>query len=159
MALQTEGKLTEELCKFLISDAEVAHKLALINALGWSTEGKNNAAFFLRNSTFRSEKELFGNGKTETIICYAYLLAMDNYLEVSHALKVANIALRKNPNNFSIHLIQGLIKAQHYMNESFCEVYRSVEMVKMNTTLKQDLNADAQRIIFDSIDPSKEYCK
>jgi len=44
---EKEGVLNDDITAFLLSETTPAdQKVAVINALGWSTEGKHNAKFF-----------------------------------------------------------------------------------------------------------------
>lgn len=53
--------------------------------LGWDFNGLQNAQLLYnyvnRNKTFKSIKELIQNARLDQRLCYACLLAMDNYFD------------------------------------------------------------------------------
>lgn len=162
-AIKANGLLTEELMLYLTNENKpIDLKLAVINQLGWQLEGYENAASFktylLQSGQFKSEKELLKKGSDEILICLAYLMAMDNYFDVSAAISVAELAIDGEQNHFSIHMIYALIKAQKTLDSNWCEVYRISDGVFSNSKLIMDMKSDASYVIFDYMYLYKESC-
>ena len=115
--LAGKGRLTPEMIEYLASENNpIDVKMALINRLGWDFNGKTNAVLFreyiMKNSGYKSAKDLFKNGKDYELLCLAYLTAMDNYFVVDEAIEMAEKALLKNPWSYTFNIICALIKAQ-----------------------------------------------
>ena len=134
-------------------------KLALINELGWSIEGKNNAEIFYEYLKEKRGVKNINDAGADILICYAYLKAMDNYFDVKDAWGYARKARSKNKNSFSINIICALIEAQkRFRVDSFCKVFTITNDVRENKALDKDMKDDAIRIIFDYTDRYKRYC-
>ncbi len=162
-AIKANGLITEELMLYLTNENKpIDLKLAVINQLGWQLEGYENAASFktylLQSGQFKSEKELLKKGSDEILICLAYLMAMDNYFDVSAAISVAELAIDDEQSSFSIHMIYALIKAQKTLDSNWCEVYRISDGVFSNSKLIMDMKSDASYVIFDYMYLYKESC-
>lgn len=162
-ASKTNGKLTKELIEYLINKSNpVDLKMALINQLGWDDKGKKNSNIFWSyirlTNNYKSEEEFCNKGNADELICFAYLKAIDNYFEVDKALKISEIALTKNTNSYTFHIISALIRSQKYLNNDWCEVYKSTDSVRKNTNLNKDLRDEAISVIFDYMDNYGKYC-
>lgn len=162
-AIKANGLITEELMLYLTNENKpIDLKLAVINQLGWQLEGYENAASFktylLQSGQFKSEKELLKKGSDEILICLAYLMAMDNYFDVSAAISVAELAIDDEQSSFSIHMIYALIKAQKTLDSNWCEVYRISDGVFSNSKLIMDMKTEASYVIFDYMYLYKESC-
>ncbi len=163
IASETNGLLTTDLMNFLADETQpIALKMAVINELGWEVKGKNNASIFFdhlkQNNGYRNENHFLRTEKGYELLCFAYLMAMDNYFNVDNAIDYAEKALQKNPESFTFNLITAIIKAQKAMNSDWCEVYRIADKVRKNISLIRDMNDEAVKIIFDYISLYKKYC-
>ncbi len=169
-ALKSKGRISDVMMSYLVNDTNPLDvKLALINAIGWSHEGITNSTEFL-NFVVKTKKykaEIGGkqlsfkwNATPDEHICYAYLKAMDNYFDVVYANEIAELALKKNPNSFSVNMIVRLIKAQglNLLNED-CFGYEQFNTLKTNTQLKMDMRKDAEKYVFEYMDSIGENCK
>jgi hypothetical protein len=118
-------------------------KLAVINAIGWINKGITNSTGFLNYVVKTKKYKAETNGKSisfkwyatpDELICYAYLRAMVNYFDIIYANEIAELALKKNPNSFSVNMIVRLIKAQglNLLNED-CFGYAQFNTLKTNT--------------------------
>lgn len=162
-AQNAEGELNPELAEYLIDKSNpIDLKLALINELGWEISGRSNAEFFMDylklKGYFNSESDFLKKGDAGQLICYAYLMAMDDYFDVKRAHQISKIAKSKNKRSYSIHLIAALIEAQDVMDSGWCAVFLATDKVKKNKRLKRDMKPEASAIIFEYMDLYKENC-
>ncbi len=160
-AYESDGLLDKKMCKFLNKKrAPIDQKVALINALSWKFEGKNNFPIYL--DYIKSKNKRINNSNymskcsAEQLICLAYLKALDDYFEVSEALALAKKAIEKNKKSYTIHIIHGLIKGQFEFDNDFSNVYLATNNVRQNENLKKDMRQDAIKIIFDYMDLYKD---
>jgi hypothetical protein len=160
---KSNGVLTNEVFDFLnLKSNTIDKKIALINALKWGVNRKNNAALYLKGLFVihkeYSTKNFFDKGTAEQLICYAYLKAMDNYSNVEQALKFSTQAVKRNSNSYTIALINQLIKCQTISHKEWCEIYRVMNEIRENKKLLIDFRKQASNIIFNYTDCYKEYC-
>jgi hypothetical protein len=130
--------------------------MALINRLGWSIKGKNNAEIFLHHlkqqGLYGDRQTLLESDNSVLLISYAYLLAMDNYFDVSEALEIARRASVLQPESFTVSIIAGLIASQNCMNSGSDLVYENCDLVRRDTNLVHDMKPEAVEIIFEYMD-------
>ena len=154
---KSNGVLTNEVFDFLNSKLNtIDKKIALINALNWNVNGKNNAVLYLKklfviNKEYTS-KNFFNKATADELICYAYLKAMDHYFNVEQALKFSTQATKLNSNSYTIAIINNLIKAQLISFNEWCEIYRVMNEVRENKNLVIDFRKQASKIIFNYTD-------
>jgi hypothetical protein len=163
-AIKARGIVTPELMEFLSKPGNpIGLKMAVINQLGWQNKIKDNSNVFMRFLSLKhrtkNEEEFKEKANGDELLALAYLRAMDDYQEVSPAIKYAEIALSKNPKSFTFNLITGLIKAQKAMDSDWCEVYKITNAVRENTDLTVDIKSEATKIIYKYTDGYKEFCK
>lgn len=163
-AAKAKGIITEDLMEYLSkTDNPIELKMALINKLGWHNKIKDNNQIYYRflvlKHRTKSEEELKQKATGDELLSLAYLKAMDDYQEVSQAVKYASIALEKNPNSLTYNLISALIISQKALDSDWCEVYKIFSGVRENKSLKADFKGEAAQIIYDYIDGYKEFCK
>ena len=137
-------------------DNPVAVKMAIINKIGWAFEGKNSYQLFLsylkRQGICKREKDLYQKCPGDLLLSAAYLKAMDNYFNVEEAARMARRARQMHPDSYTVNIICALIEAQIAFDSDWGEVYRLTDAVRRNTTLKDDMNDEANRIIFEYMD-------
>jgi hypothetical protein len=175
---RARGKITKQIMDYLVDGSKpIDVKVAAINKLGWDIDGKSNASLFLEflreNSTdsavrafepipdsigFAIQDPLIENLGADELLCYAYLLALDNYFSIDRAMLYAEMAVQKNPESYTFCMITALIQAQKAMDTDWCEVYKTCEYVRADPSLKRDMKDEAIAIIFEYIDAYKEYC-
>ena len=164
LAGKTKGLLTIELMKFLNSrSSPIAVKIAVINKIGWSFEGQNNAGLFWeylqKNNKYKDETDFIKKADANLLICFAYLKALDNYFDVSEALELAKKAVEKDKKkSYTINIVAALIRAQKAMDTDWCEAYKNTDKVRNKKSLVKDLNENAIFIIFEYMDLYKDYC-
>lgn len=161
---KSNGVLTNEVFDFLNSKSNtIDKKIALINALKWNINGKNNAELYFKNligiHKEYTPNNFYNKGTAEELICYSYLKAMDNYFDVNSASVFSKRAHKLNPNSYAIAIVNQLIKVQmiDYPEDS-CEIYRMMNEIRENKKLVIDFRKQASKIIFNYTDCYKEYC-
>lgn len=163
-AKEAKGVLTPELADFLISKKNKTDlKMAVINCLSYDEWGyrKNSNAFLKRildKGVYNNSEDLKNNGKADHILCMAYLMAMDYYFQAHISLVWFKKALLKNEQSFTFQIIYALVNAELIFEKNKCESYKLTDEVRKNTSLKQDMNPEAVRIIFDYMDVFKSSC-
>lgn len=163
-AAQANGQLTTELADFLISKKNsIDMKMAVINCLSWDFNGKKNSAVFvnrlLEKKIYNNTEDFRNNGRADYLLCMAYLKAMDDYFDVTEAFQWAELALLKNNTSYTFNIIHSLIHAQILFDTDWCLVFLATHYVRINNSLKQDMNAEAIRIIFDYMDLYRDSCE
>jgi hypothetical protein len=162
-ATAPNGILTEELAAYLADGKQpIDVKMAVINQLSWSFDGKANAAVFrqyLLGHGYKSDKDFKKRGKAHELIAMAYLQALDNYFDVTEAVAWAELAVKKDKKSYTVQLIAALIKAQRAMDSDWCKVYRLVDGVRTNAMLTNDMKEEASAIVFEYMDLYASSCE
>ena len=161
-AARAKGGLTENLMQYLSNPQNpIDLKLAVINQLSWG-HGNNNASTFYsflnQAEQYQGMDDFLCQAKGDVIICLAYLKALDDYFDVTDALKYARMAKLKQPNSYAVHIICALIEAQQAMDINWCLTYTLTHSVRLNKGLKNDFNEQAKSIIFEYMDLYKGDC-
>jgi hypothetical protein len=168
-ALSNNGKISIDLLNYISNESEpLDRKLAVINAIGWNIKGTQNGKLFMRfvlkkkkyQSDLGSYYESFKwSATSDELICFAYLSALDDYFNVSNALKVANLALKKSPKSFAINMVANLIKAQALFDiDEYCLAVKNFNTLRTNINLTLDIRKEALSYIFEYMDDSKAGC-
>lgn len=159
-----EGVMGVEIAEYLSSpENPVDHKAAVINALSWRFEGKNNAELYTYylgllyhmpvvelNTDFLSADEIF---------CLGYLIAMDDYFHPENAIILLEEAYKAANDSFTVSAVLALAKAQIAFEQDWCEAWKIIERVLQNADLKQDLRPEAKKIIVNYMILYRAYCK
>lgn len=167
-ALKSNGRLTHDMILYLANNTNALDiKIAIINALGWNHKGRGNSSSYL-NYVVKTKKYK-GEAKSiifkwfatsNELICYAYLLSLDNYFDVVYANEIAQLALKKSPNNYAVNMIACLIKSQGlFLLGEECYSFKLFNDLKTNPQLKLDMRNDAEKYIFEYMDSIGEHCK
>ena len=161
--IEANGKINDGLCSLLLKkETPLEIKIAGINALGWKLIGQNNAEVFLRylvaKKYYKDKKYFLKNASAEDLILYTYMLAMDNYIDVSESVKICAQPIIANNQSKCIRLISALIHSQSVLYISYCKVYTTIQEVNENKNLRNDMQEDAIQEIFKYINKYKKYC-
>ena len=162
-AIKAEGVLTRNLMRYLTNKKKpIELKIALINELGWQLGGKNNAPLFFaylkQRYGYKNVNDFLEKADGNTIICMAYLKALDDYHNVKQALSWAGTARSKSKQSYTVNIICALIEAQQMPDTRWCKRYKVTNEVRKNKALTRDMNEAAVGIIFEYMDLYKEYC-
>ena len=159
-----EGVMSLLFFSVLTSESRsIDEKAALINALGWNFNGKNNSEIFLdmliEKYKVKEMKSFFGKLSGGEIFCLGYLRVMDRYNQPKEAIPLLQLARKKIPASFTVAIVLALTEAQEAMNTSWCKVWRLAEKVKNDKKLKQDMRKKAVDIIMKYMILYKDDCK
>ncbi len=127
-------------------------KAAVINAISWSTGGKDNAE---RYSGYIFDKPLseldMDSLSAHDLFCIGYLLVMDDYFNPERALPVMEKALSAMGDSFTVSMVTAIVKAQIALGNrgEWHMVWKMAEDVVQNKDLKQDMRPEAIEIIID----------
>ena len=154
------GVMNQEFADYLHDRSNpIDVKAALINALGWSLEGKSNAEIYntLIHKRQMTEEDIFKINANELFVI-GYLMALDNYFDVSKAILFLKQARIKNSGSYTYSIIEALAKAQKAMEKDFCKVWKYANKVFSNEDLEMDMREDAGKMMYDYMIVYKEYC-
>ncbi len=158
----SKGVLTDEVFEYLSSKNSLDKKVALINALKWDFDGKNNSVLYIKKLfVIRKNYTLtnfYQKATPEELLCYGYLKAMDDYFDVKKASVFTSRAQKLNPGSYTIAIINHLITAQMTGINSWCERYSGFDTIKQNKLLKLDFRTKASDIIYEYLKEYKDYC-
>jgi len=163
IVLQAEqmGTINREIANYLHNvNNPIDIKAAVINALGWDINGKNNAreyTMIIYNSYVISDDMIAAS--TDEAFVLGYLHAMDNYSDPDYALNYLKMAQQSNSKSYTVNLIYRLVKAQKAMDTDFCKAWQQVNKVYLNDDLNMDMREDARKVIYDYMINYKGYCK
>ena len=152
--------LSKNILEYLESPKNpIAVKIAIINAIGWNTEGNSNVETFYqylqKKNHYKSMNDFVSKSSGDLIICLAYFQALGNYFNVDTALWMALCAKVKRPQSYTVNIICALIEAQKAMDGDWCEVYELVNRVREDKKLINDMNEEAKAGIFGYMDGYK----
>ncbi len=175
--LQKTRAIDNQVLEFLLSNASLDKKAAVINALGWNINGQKNGHLFiealLKKKQIKSIEQLRLRDLTpEDKFVVGYLLAMDDYFKLSSLqpssrqsvlattpLEFLSQAAFALPNNFTVHFVKSLVEAQLYFNNSWCAVYLSpLEVLQRFPANKRNLHPSAVAKSIDYINLYRENC-
>lgn len=160
---RAKGVIDREIAEYLLSENNaVDHKAAVVNALSWKFEGKENALVFriflaLKYSTDLDHLDLDALTSDE-LLCLGYLTVLDNYFEPSRAIPILEMAWQKNQDSYTVNIVLALARAQQWMEYDWCLAWLTVKEVRENQALQRDLRPAAERIIFDYMELYENYC-
>lgn len=136
---------------------------AVINALGWDTEGKDNHVRLLRRLkvTDRRAFDRFKTGKGSSRVLFAvgYLWAMDDYFETRRAEALLWQARRQAPEFFAIALIHALVVAQSEDVGRWCDVFRGPRDTLARYPNGLEMRRSAVKVVLDYTDIYADECK
>ncbi|MEW5819767.1 MAG: hypothetical protein AB1782_06215 [Cyanobacteriota bacterium] len=150
--------LDSELAEYLDSETvPIDRKAAVINALSWDNDNKNNADIFKKylnldnNSTIKStsintKRKETGISATD-YFCIGYLTLMNDYFKPDKSFPFFEKASKDLNTSFTFEIIYAIAKAQKAMDSDYNKVWQITESVLNNSTLKKDMKPEAVNII------------
>jgi|GEM_PF-3358975 hypothetical protein len=144
-----EKKVNANIAKYL-SDKNnpIDVKAAVINAISWDSPGDPVANKYCQ-LIYKKSLDKINTDKLsgDQLFCIGYLLAMENYSDVTPALKYLRLAEQKINDSFTVSIIRAVVES---MNAKTSEGrWDYIPPVLKNTGLKRDLRQDAINIILD----------
>ena len=166
------GVIDGEIAAYLCDSAHpIDIKAAILNALGWKFEGKNNAELF---SWYLAAKygmraaalnlDVLNDGE---LFSLAYLTALDDYFHPEKAVPLIDSAERrfalhaktKPRGSFTVSLIRALIHAQAAFDSDWCALWRLTEDAVDKSPLKRDMRPEAVTIITEYMSLYRNDCR
>jgi len=160
-----ERSMNKGIFVVLRSDAyELDVKVAVINGMGWTFEGQDNAAEFMEFYAAEMEQDVIeaDDMSGENLLLLAYMVSMDDYFNMSpietgapgvlgmSGVELTEAAAEMVPDDFTVQLISALILAQEAMDYDWGEVFEVVDRV-MKEPLARNMRKEAIDIILDYI--------
>lgn len=157
------GIIDTEIAKYLSSPAYgIDYKAAVVNAIGWSIEGKSNAVLYrnqLEKIYARKDKKFNEDILTpDEIFCLGYLTLLDDYFHPEKAIPLLKKAKKLNPKSFTVAIILALAQAQESMNSDWCDVWKITDKVFTDPELVRDMRTEAIEIIFNYMALYRDEC-
>ena len=141
-------RLNTRLAYYLLSSASLDKKVAVVNALSWNYEGKQNAMLFREVLAQKYKTEKFDTRLSgEERLCLAYLTSMDDYFHVDKAYELARQAQKQLPHSFTAAMVTALIEAQKDFSQQD-RLWAIVQPVFSSKTLKADMRPAARQEIY-----------
>jgi hypothetical protein len=156
--------LDDDLADYILSPGtSYDETAAVINALGWDTEGKDNHVRLLRRLkvTDRRAFDRFraGKGSSRVLFAVGYLWAMDDYFETRRTEALLWQARRQAPEFFAIALVHALVVAQSEDVGRWCEVFRGPRATLAKYPNGLEMRRSAVKIVLDYTDIYADECK
>jgi hypothetical protein len=161
---EKSGILTQSIAQFLSSSTNpIDVKAAVINALSWDIDGKNNSGLYFdfleKTHNEDIDSVTLEPLSADEVFCLGYLMAMDNYFYVEEALEVLFVAWDMNDVSFTVSMIFAIVEAQEAMDYDWCEVWLLTQGVLLDETLEKDMRDEAIEIIVDYMSLYEEDCE
>jgi len=149
----------------LRSDAyELDVKVAVINGIGWTFGGQDNASVFMEFYLSEMEQDVIeaDDMRGEDLLLLAYMVSMDDYFDMRpieaggagvlgmSGIELAEEAADRVPDDFTVRLISALILAQDAMHNDWGQVFDTVDFV-MKEALVRNMREEAIDNILDYI--------
>lgn len=151
---EAEGAVSEDIADFLYDkNNPIDVKAAVINAISWSGNSSANADKYCR-IIYKKPLNKINTDKLrgDQLFCIGYLLAMDNYSDVTTSLRYLRLSEQKVNNSFTIQMIGAVVESMKPIDG----IWDYIEPVLLNKGLKQDMRQDAVNIILDYM---ATYCE
>lgn len=143
-------RLNTTLAYYLISPANsIDKKAAVINALTWDFNGKQNAMLFREVLGIKykvAPAQVDRRLNADEVFCLAYLTALDDYFHVEKALALAEKARARNPKSFTVAMVAALTRAQSRFSDQK-SLYGITQPVFDDRKLVQDMRPAGRAII------------
>lgn len=165
VATYVESEMNEDIFDILQSDEyELDVKVAVINAMGWTFEGQDNAAVYMYCYFNDSGQDVVApdDMSGEELLLLAYMVSMDDYFNMRpieagapgvlgmSGIELAEAAAERVPDDFTVRFISALILSQDAMHNDWGEVFGIVDFV-MKEALVRNMREEAIDNIMDYI--------
>ncbi len=146
---RSSGVVDQEIADYLADENNpIDIKAAIINALSWDLDNKNNAELYSRyiyNTSF--EDMDLESLRGDQLFCLGYLKALDNYFDVEPSLVYLRKAEELMPDSFTVAMIRSLAEAMKAAEQNLWEVYTLP--VLNDSSLTMDMRQEAVTVITD----------
>lgn len=156
-------KISFELAEYLASPSSgLDNKIAVINALSWGKNARDNAQLFASYLSLKYQTPLKkiepGSMDPEDLLVLAYMLALSDYFKPERSMKLIEMAQSRLSSSFTANLVLTLNRAQAMMDTDFCGVYSVGESLFQDKTLKRDIRPGAVTIVQEYLQLYKTDC-
>ena len=141
--------ITEDMAVYLADENNpIDVKAAIINALSWKVEGKNNTERYCQFIYGKSHKELNAEVLSgDQQFCIGYLLALDDiHFETPQSIEYLRMARSNMSDSLTVTIITFLVET---MNEVSYDWHDQLNQILADTSLNGDLSEDAIKVITD----------
>jgi hypothetical protein len=141
--------ITADMAAYLADENNsIEVKAAIINALSWNIEGKNNAELYCQFIYGKTLKEMDGIALSgDQQFCIGYLLAMDDiHFETAQSMEYLRMARSNMSDSLTVNIVTFLVET---MNEVSYDWPDQLNQILADTSLNQDLSEDAIKVITD----------
>jgi hypothetical protein len=169
------GVMDLEIAQYLSSpENPIDVKAAVVNALTWDFNGKSNAVLYsyylaLKYGT-TVEKLRLTQMQPDEMLCYGYLLVLDDYFNPKESVAPLEIASYLKPmqntgghemygKSFTAAIIRALAEAQVAFDTDWCRVWTLTDSVFSDKILVRDMRPEAVAIIKEYMDMYSGECK
>lgn len=165
VAKGSAGLLTEPLMLYLVDEKNpIDVKMAIINELNWTPDGKNNTKTFVdylkQHTSYKTDETIKQQAPADILLALGYINAIENRHDAKTALAYAELAMDKNKNSYTVQIVGGIIKAQVMFDVSWCESFRATDNVRQNAAnLTMDMRTEAVENIFHYMGLYQRSCK
>lgn len=141
--------ITEDMAAYLADENNpIDVKAALINALSWDLDGKDNTDRYCRFIYGKPLEEIDVAALSgDQQFCIGYLLAMDDIdFHTAQSMECLRLARINMPDSLTVAVITYIVEA---MNGEVDDWRGQLNQILADTSLKQDLSEDAIKVITD----------
>ena len=152
-------RLDEGLSLYLVSQAPLDEKAAVINALSWDYKGPRHSGLFrsfLATRLSCSEDQVEGRLGGADAMCLGYLTALDNLEAAEFALPLLRRARHDLPKSFTVALLATLAEAQT-VRIHWEKIWPLTERLLAQPGLRNDLRPEARARVLDYLRYYQEY--
>lgn len=145
------NNITAEMAQYLADENNpIDAKAALINALSWDVDGKNNAeryCQFIYGKTLKDIDVAALPGYQQ--FCIGYLLAMDDiYFETKQSLEYLRMAKNNMPDSLTVAILTFIVETMCEVSYDWQDQYNAI---LADTSLNSDMPEEAIQFITDYI--------
>lgn len=154
-AANAKGILNVEMAEYLSSGSvSLDLKAALINALSWNFDGKNNSELYsyylCLKYGFSIENFDISDLSADELFSLGYLQAMDNYFDVENSLDLLETARKNLDKSLTAAVIHTLVQAQTMLqSQDWSRIWPLFDDLINDESLKDDIRPEAVSIILD----------
>ncbi len=141
--------ITADMATYLAdADNPIDVKAAIINALSWDINGKNNTERYCQFIYGKALKEIDAAALSgDQQFCIGYLLAMDDiYFETTRSVEYLRMARNNMSDSLTVAIVTFLVET---MNGASYDWSGQLKEILADTSLNKDISEDAIQVITD----------
>jgi hypothetical protein len=165
-----DGLMTESIRDYLVDDeVPLDHKLAVANAFPAKERVSDPYMDALFKKYGEASEDTLGDVAltshfsiemmtSNEMILAGYLMSRDNPEASANQLQFLEIAIYRDPMNYTAHLIMALIKGDNSYDKDWCEIWRLCEQLLYNDEIKVNIRQEANDLIIDYLYQFESFC-